>query len=467
MTATNFKVIVVGGGPVGLTAAQALYRANIDFVLLESRPDIVIDAGSNLVLSTIGLRVLDQLDLLNDINSASSPLQKFVRIDHKGRDIGDVNIFTHINENHGAYPRAISRHDLTKTLYESLPAEARAKLLPKKKLSNIATTENGVVVTCADGSSYEGSIVIGADGAHSAVRKHMRRLALLEEAAAAAAPATSSDARTNQINEEQPFLTTYRCIWIRFPTAKGLQPGDAIETHGSRTTVQLFAGDETSVIGVYERLDAPTRNPPYRYSDADMDAFIEQWGHLPIAPLRDQQEQHLTMRDAYTDRVGAGLVNLEEGVVQHWSLGGRIVLVGDAAHKFTPSTGAGCNNGIVDVVALANELHRTLGGADAPLPSQQEAALAAAFRRYQDQRFAAVTTGCQTSRNATDAATWSTIVHKFVDQNVMSIAWLQRYMMTKAAPQIARTPVLNFVESEEQMVGKVPWAQSFAPVSVV
>lgn len=97
MTST-FKVIIVGGGPVGITAAQALSRAGIDFVLLERRPSIVIDAGSNLVLLPIGMRVLNQLGLKDTLNSVSSPLAKFKRIDHNGKDLGDFNLFTHFKE---------------------------------------------------------------------------------------------------------------------------------------------------------------------------------------------------------------------------------------------------------------------------------------------------------------------------------------------------------------------------------
>jgi 2-polyprenyl-6-methoxyphenol hydroxylase-like FAD-dependent oxidoreductase len=98
MTQNVFKAIVVGGGPVGLTAAHALSRANLDFVVLESRPKIVLDAGSNLVLLPIGLRVLGQLGLLPTIESLSSPMSHFKRIDHNGRDIGDTLWFTYFKE---------------------------------------------------------------------------------------------------------------------------------------------------------------------------------------------------------------------------------------------------------------------------------------------------------------------------------------------------------------------------------
>lgn len=98
MSTGNFKVIVVGGGPVGLTAAHALTRANIDFVVLESRPKIVIDAGSDLVLLPMGMRLLGQLDLLGDVEHVSTALEKVVRIDHQGYDLGETKIFNHMKE---------------------------------------------------------------------------------------------------------------------------------------------------------------------------------------------------------------------------------------------------------------------------------------------------------------------------------------------------------------------------------
>lgn len=106
MSANTFKVIIVGGGPVGLTAAHSLSQAGLDFVVLESRAQIVQDAGSNLVLLPIGLRVLSQLGMLPKIESVSSPMDRFKRIDMKGRDMGDTMFFTYFKEKyvHGTCP---------------------------------------------------------------------------------------------------------------------------------------------------------------------------------------------------------------------------------------------------------------------------------------------------------------------------------------------------------------------------
>ena len=98
MTADNFRVIVVGGGPVGLTAAICLEKAGIDFVLLERRPEVVIDAGSNLVLTPEGLQALSQLDLLDPIEAISSPLGRINRLNHDGRNMGDMHWFELMKE---------------------------------------------------------------------------------------------------------------------------------------------------------------------------------------------------------------------------------------------------------------------------------------------------------------------------------------------------------------------------------
>ncbi|KAK6857601.1 FAD/NAD(P)-binding domain-containing protein [Apiospora arundinis] len=49
----------------------------------------------------------------------------------------------------------------------------KSKLLPNKKVTSLHKTEDGVVVKCTDGTLYEGTLIIGADSAYSAVRSHM------------------------------------------------------------------------------------------------------------------------------------------------------------------------------------------------------------------------------------------------------------------------------------------------------
>ena len=130
MSKNTTKVIVVGGGPVGVTAAHALAKAGIDFILLESRPTIVMDAGSNLVLSPTGLRALGQLGMLSALNSVSSPLAKFSRFDHKGRDIGDTMFFTYFQQKSVSYyERGTVAASLTSFIVMAVTPESSAVMI--------------------------------------------------------------------------------------------------------------------------------------------------------------------------------------------------------------------------------------------------------------------------------------------------------------------------------------------------
>lgn len=81
----NFKVIIVGAGPVGLTTAHALSKAGIDFVVLERRQVVVEDVGASLVLAPQSLRIMSQLQLLDELNAISTNLVHATRYTMDGK----------------------------------------------------------------------------------------------------------------------------------------------------------------------------------------------------------------------------------------------------------------------------------------------------------------------------------------------------------------------------------------------
>ncbi|KAK8012134.1 hypothetical protein PG989_000394 [Apiospora arundinis] len=462
MTTSAHNIVVVGGGPVGMVVAHALTKAGIDFVLLESRPSIVQPVGASLVLSPIGLRALSQFGVMPAIEKVSAILSICKRFDHQGRTIGDIELFSYLRQNHGYASRIISRQNLMQILLDSLPAEAQSKLLLDKKVSGIRKTKDGVVVECTDGTLYEGSLVIGSDGAYSSVRKYMRTMDDEPDAQEPSSPTAEQEEAEDK--ELLPYLTTYRCFWMRFPRLPGIMPGDVTEAHGPQATTQYFANEDTAIVAVYERLPQPTRRPPRRYSDADEAALVARWGHLPLHDNHSHTRGAiLTLAEAYVHATQTGFINLEEGVAADWSRAGRAVLVGDAAHKFTPSTGAGCNNGIIDVVVLVNKLNKIFASAAATtsgsvaVPKDE---LATAFREYQDARFNVVTLGCSLSGRATANASWATPWDKLLDLYVLSWNTVVKLFLGWAAKKTVLTPVFDFIAGEDKVVGNYPWVHA-------
>lgn len=88
----NFKVVVVGGGPVGLILAHVLSKAGIDYVVLEGRPEVVKDVGASLVLGTDSMRVLSQLGLLDKARAASCEILTWQSYSSTGRQFNGDHV---------------------------------------------------------------------------------------------------------------------------------------------------------------------------------------------------------------------------------------------------------------------------------------------------------------------------------------------------------------------------------------
>jgi 2-polyprenyl-6-methoxyphenol hydroxylase-like FAD-dependent oxidoreductase len=71
---SDFRVIIAGGGIAGLTLANALQHAGIDYLLLEGRTEIAPQVGASIGVLPNGGRILDQLGCYEDIWEATTPL---------------------------------------------------------------------------------------------------------------------------------------------------------------------------------------------------------------------------------------------------------------------------------------------------------------------------------------------------------------------------------------------------------
>lgn len=107
MAAPKFKVIIAGAGPVGLSAAHALRLANIDFLVLEKRQDVVIDVGASIAVGPASMRVMHQLGLLESLWEVSHKAERRKALTIDGRVVKDTPFYTHLENKYDMAQRSI------------------------------------------------------------------------------------------------------------------------------------------------------------------------------------------------------------------------------------------------------------------------------------------------------------------------------------------------------------------------
>lgn len=83
-----------------------------------------------------------------------------------------------------------ARAEFYEVLLSKIPAE---KIHFSKKVMSLEQNKEGVMIRCADGTTYHGDILVGADGAHSGVRQALYKR--LEQAG------TLVPSDTNELNK--------------------------------------------------------------------------------------------------------------------------------------------------------------------------------------------------------------------------------------------------------------------------
>lgn len=165
-----FKVIIAGGSVVGLTLANALEKANIDFVVLE-RGDIAPPLGASISIFSHTAKVFDQLGVWDGISQTTIPLHDRHHFDEHGRLFEDSQVFRLLHEETKRPVVFMERSAYLRALYDNLGDKSKVK--GHVGVVSFTEDEEGVTVSTSTGEVFRGSILVGADGIHSTVRRLM------------------------------------------------------------------------------------------------------------------------------------------------------------------------------------------------------------------------------------------------------------------------------------------------------
>ncbi|MGV9613144.1 FAD-dependent oxidoreductase [Nocardia xishanensis] len=156
------SALVIGGGIAGPVAATALLKAGIDARVYEAYPGTSYGIGSGLALAPNGVAALDIIGAGDPVRAIAQPVSKMIlSVGGNQHQLPAVP---------GEPPlQLVDRAELHKTLHDHAVA-AGVHVEFDKRLVGVDEHPDGITARFADGSTATADVLIGADGIRSTVR---------------------------------------------------------------------------------------------------------------------------------------------------------------------------------------------------------------------------------------------------------------------------------------------------------
>ncbi len=165
------KIIVLGAGLGGLTAASCLIRGGFDVEIYEQAPQLG-EVGAGIQISANAMHVLADLGVKDRIMTVGVRPGAYVfRLHDTGEELQRFNLAADHERMHGQPYNQIHRADLHEILAEKAMSLKPDVVHLNKRATGYTESASGVEVTFADGTTVKGDLLVGADGLKSVVRK--------------------------------------------------------------------------------------------------------------------------------------------------------------------------------------------------------------------------------------------------------------------------------------------------------
>ncbi|KAF9145265.1 hypothetical protein BG015_011952 [Linnemannia schmuckeri] len=358
------KVLIVGGGLGGLTLGILLHKASIPFEIYE-RVIEVKPFGAAMYFNCTTANFFKQCGIYEEFVALGKPISA-MHICNEDRELEFSIDFEGHDEMYGADGYMFSRPQVYDLLLRQVPPK---RIHFGKKVLTMEQGGNGVLVRFSDGTEAEGDILVGADGAYSAVRQglyeKLKKANKLPASDALPLPFSTVClvAQTNPLTlEEFPDIALEKSRLINFIGTNKMYSWSTTTT--AQNTIcwdcTLFLDEETS-----------KDNDSFRCSEWGAEAAMSMCEDIKDFPVISGGDKIVTVQDLI-DRTPKELISkvmLEEKVFKTW-YNCRTVLIGD---------GVGGSNAMHDAIVLANRIN---GLPFHPVAEEIEAA----FKAYKKER---------------------------------------------------------------------------------
>ena len=163
------QVLIAGGGVAGSVTAMALQRAGIESTIFEAHSRTDADVGSYFTISPNGLDALDTIGALPLVKAAALPTRRNVLWSANGRRLGAPSLGMPLAD--GTPAQTLKRARLSGLLLDEAARRGIAVEYGRRLQDASVGPDGRVTATFADGGTATGDLLVGADGIHSAVRR--------------------------------------------------------------------------------------------------------------------------------------------------------------------------------------------------------------------------------------------------------------------------------------------------------
>ncbi|MBW5291310.1 MAG: 2-octaprenyl-3-methyl-6-methoxy-1,4-benzoquinol hydroxylase [Candidatus Ruthia sp. Asou_11_S2] len=166
-------IVIIGGGPAGLSFASAMLDSNVKVLLIEkSSLDSIANPqvdGREIALTHLSLKILKKLGVWDLINQAEvSPLKEAKVFD--GDSLSLLN-FTTKNASIDALGYLVPNYQIRKALYTKVKQAKNIDIVTDMSVENVVQLDGCSQVILSNGDKVKAKLVIAADSRFSDIRR--------------------------------------------------------------------------------------------------------------------------------------------------------------------------------------------------------------------------------------------------------------------------------------------------------